>query len=312
MNLSQHLKTNSINESIRSHNIENAIDRLQGILDAKGVYAYKYIIPIRINNKEKLAVPGFNDKDWGVLMVWDRANHTTIEQVLFSSDFDRAMSGLDDDTPSLSTWDISVTTSGCEIAQVAKLIVAVMSGKIKMSREDIEKWMESVNIWECDDESSEVRDIIAESTLDDLLKERNKLYQIIRKNAKGDKSILDIQSKYANVVGAIKALKMRILNNVKVAFISDPELSALDIKFQNEYKKDPAHQLDILAKMLPDIKYAYISDAAKKKALSLLYKLSDSGKILDLNTGKFVRFAALCSSGASDRILTHRLEKSCI
>ena len=311
MNLTQYLKTNSITESIRSHNIESAIDRLQGILDTRGVYAYKYIIPIRINNKEKLAVPGFNDKDWGVLMVWDRANHTTIEQVLFSSDFDRAMSGLDDDAPSLSTWDLGVDTAVCQLSQVAKLIIQVMSGKVSMTKEAISAWMEDVNIWECEGDEN-IRDIITESTLDDLIKERNRLYQIIRKNAKGDKSILDVQSKYANVIGAIKALKMRILNNVKVAFISDPELAALDIKFQNEYKKDPAHQLDILAKMLPDIKYAYISDAAKKKALSLLYKLSDSGKMLDLNIGKFVRFAALCSSGASDRILTHRLEKSCI
>lgn len=311
MNLTQYLKTNSITESIRSHNIESAIDRLQGILDTRGVYAYKYIIPIRINNKEKLAVPGFNDKDWGVLMVWDRANRTTIEQVLFTKNFDKAMEGLDDDTPSLSTWDIGVDTTVCQLSQVAKLIIQVMSGKVSMTKEAISAWMEDVNIWECEGDEN-IRDIIAESTLDDLIKERNRLYQIIRKNAKGDKSILDVQSKYANVIGAIKALKMRILNNVKVAFISDPELAALDIKFQNEYKKDPAHQLDILAKMLPDIKYAYISDAAKKKALSLLYKLSDSSKILDLNMGKFVRFAALCSSGASDRILTHRLEKSCI
>lgn len=311
MNITQHLKSSIISESIRSHSIENTIDKLQGILDSKGVYAYKYIIPIRLNSQEKLAVPGFNDKDWGVLMVWDRANHTTIEQVLFSQDFDKSMSGLDDDTPTLSTWDISVTTNGCEISQVAKLIIAVMSGRVKMTREDIEKWMESVNIWECEGED-QPREIIAESTLDKLLKERNKLYQIIRKNAKGDKSILDVQSKYANVVGAIKALKKRIINNVKISFIPDPELSAANTEFQNKYKKDPSHALDIISDMMGNIKYGNVTADAKKKALDLLYKLSDEGKLLDINFGKFIRFATICSSGASDRILMHRLKTSII
>lgn len=302
MNLTQFLQT-SINESVRSHQIENTIDKLQGILDRHGVYAYKYIIPIRINNEDKLAVPGFNDKNYGVLLIWGN-DKSKIESISFSKNFDNAMMGMDFKEPSTVTWDINIKVDKFSTLTVTKLIVAVMGGKIEMNRESILQWINGLNE-EIEDNQFQ---IISEESLDELIQKKNKLYRTIYRNKSTDRSTVDLQIQYKNLSNQIRTQKSNITEKPKITFVPDISIVNLENIFHKEFIKNPNRQLDIIANMVSDIQYNQLGSKAKKRALDLLYKLSDDGHMIDLCIGRFIQFAAMCGSNASDRLLLRRLQ----
>lgn len=245
MNLQSYINERMINEGIRSRDIDKALDRMAGVLDRGGVYSFKYTYPCKIDGQEKLGVPCFTDDNKGVLIVWNRDDHSSVEFVLFSKNFDEAMAGLTDDGLVKSTWDVEVLTKGASLVRICQMILDVCGGKVAMTRSALIDYLKNYQIWECE-EGDQFPSMIIESdeTVASLIKRRNNVYHKLRAARNRGKDYDSLQKEYDDLVNKIATARTDIKSNVKVIPIRDKEIEQLESQFENEVRATPEERFE--------------------------------------------------------------------
>lgn len=242
MNLVEYLSNNvySMNlltESVNIKDISRAMDRIEGFLCKQGVYPYPYQVPLSKDGKTKFGVLVWTDKNTGACFCWDRSDAASIESILFTSNFDETIYAWSVEKP--VTWDVSLECKGASMVRLTKLVADVLTGKIAMKPNDILKNIKDAQIWESMLEDADIKELITEADINDLMRQKNNLYQRIRDAKKKGRDVTDLESQYEELKTQIESSKGLVRSNVTTRPQSDPDISKLESQFEEEVKASP-------------------------------------------------------------------------
>lgn len=242
MNLSKYLCENTaplkfLTESVRVRDIEKAMDRIEGYLYKNKIYPYPYQISLSKDSKTKFGVLMWTDKNTGACFCWDRGDSANIESVLFTSNFDETLYSFAQEEP--TKWDVSLECKGASMVRIVKLVSDVLNGKIKMNPKDVQNSINDAQIWESMLEDSDIKNLIIESDIASIERERMKIYQRLRNAKKRGLDTDDLQAQYDEIAAQLRDAKSMVRGNVITKPQTDPEIAKLDDQFEEEIRATP-------------------------------------------------------------------------
>ncbi len=239
MKLSKYLLRNVgelsiINESVRIRDIESAMRNIKSYLIKQGAYPYPFQLPLIKDGKTKFGVLVWTASNKCACFCWDRSDVATIDSVLFSSDFDNVVASWSNNQA--ITWDVSLESKGASMVRLVKLVTDVLNGKIRMDVRSIHDNISDAQIWESVVSDSE---IITEAELNDLIRQKNNLYQRIRDAKKKGRDVSDLESQYTQLKGDIEKSKGLVRSNVSTNTNMGKDIDALNDQFEEEVHAAP-------------------------------------------------------------------------
>lgn len=226
-----------VNESVNIRDISKAIDRIEGYLYKRGIYPYPFQIPLSKDGKTKFGVLMWTDKNTGACFCWDRSDSANIDSILFTSNFDETLFTFIDNQP--TKWDVSLECKGASMVRLVQLVSDVLTGKTPMNPKAIQDSIHDAQIWESMMEDEELMGLITESKVDDLIRQKNNLYQRIRDAKKKGKDVADLETQYEDLKIQIESAKGLVRGGVITKPQSDPEIDKLEDQFEEEVKASP-------------------------------------------------------------------------
>lgn len=242
MKLSEYLVNNVsgmsfLTESVNIKDITRAIDRIEGYLYKRGVYPYPYQVPLSKDGKTKFGVLVWTEKNTGACFCWDRGDSANIDSILFTSNFDETIWAWSMEKP--VTWDVSLECKGASMVRLTKLVADVLTGKIAMKPKDVLANIKDAQIWESMLGDDDVKELITEADISDLMRQKNNLYQRIRDAKKKGRDVADLEAQYEELKVQIESSKGLVRGNVVTKPQTDPDIAKLEAQFEEEVKASP-------------------------------------------------------------------------
>lgn len=242
MNLSKFLCENTqslsfITESVRIRDIEKAMDRIEGYLYKHKIYPYPYQVPLSKDGKTKFGVLMWTEDNKGCIFCWDRSDSASIDSILFTSNFDDTIFAWSNEEP--VTWDVSLECKGASMVRLVKLVADVLNGRIAMKPKDVLANIKDAQIWESMLEEQDIQELITEADINDLVRQKNNLYQRIRDAKKKGKMVTDLEAQYEELKAQIESSKGLVRGNVVTKPQTDPDIAKLEDQFEEEVKASP-------------------------------------------------------------------------
>lgn len=273
MDLSSFIKESvrSINEAVRSRDIEKAIGLISSYLRKRKIYTVPDIYNMTVNGKNKLAVYVFNEKAEGGLFVWDLSASAQVEAVMFTKDFNEAF--LTSHYPDNAThnYDVYVEAKGANTIQMCKLVEAVLTGKVAMKSDAIRAQIKDAQLFESRIVPESVITEEKDPHIAELTRKKNNLYQRIRDAKKKGKDTADLQTQYDQLAAELADARVSIQGNVPVSATTDKDVEQVNDIFADEERATPEERFD-------DMKNYIYNVIAGIRPLALLCGASGVGK----------------------------------
>lgn len=259
-----------VTEAVRSRDIEKAIKLISSYLLKQKIYTIPQIRDLSCDNQRKLGVAVWNEKNEAACFVWDLGRAASIERVLFTKNFDEMnVSWVNNEN---FLWDLEVQSKGANTLQMCKLVMSVLSGKVAMNIDAVNKEIKDAQLFESAEETSFAIIESGSDELDKLRARKQVLYRKIR-NAKkrGNPPVDGLQAEYDELEKQIQELKVSFRTNVQTTLTANPDVDQMEDYFQEEMRATPEERFEDME--------AYIQDVIRGvKPLALLCGAPGVGK----------------------------------
>lgn len=258
-------------ESINQSKLKRALDDISSILRKRNIYSTSS--PISLNstnysNTDSFGTYSWTDKNEGAMLVWgpDPLDHNnfTVISILFTKDFDKAMSSIIFQEP--YTWDVKVNTGGASIVKITQLILNVLNGTVAMTTNGINAYLADAKIFESINEA-----IADDPKLKTLQTQKQRIYMKLRNHKKRGTDTPELQKEYDDICKAYDQAKADVTANVTIDAPSDDTVESGESMFQDEMKATPEERFD-------DMKSYIYNVATGLKPLALLCGAPGVGK----------------------------------
>ena len=232
-------------ESVRSRDIEKAIGLMSSYLKKHKIYTVPVIHEMVIDNKPKLGVYVFNDKDAGALFVWELAASAQVETVMFTKNFNEAYNAAYNND--ISTFDVLVQAKGANTVQMLKLVESVLTGKVAMTPATVRAQIQDAQLFESRVALSENDRIITEEKdpiIADLERRRFNVNQRIRNYKKKGKDFTALQAEYDEIAKQLAEARIAIRGNVPVKSTTNADVEKYQDFFEEEERATPEERFD--------------------------------------------------------------------
>lgn len=273
MLLNEYLKENLgaiVTEAVRSRDIEKAIGLISSYLRKRKIWTMPEIRDLSVDNKRKLGVIVWTDKNEGACFVWDLGMSAQIETVLFTNNFDEMNVAWVNNEKFV--WDLEVQAKGANTVQMCKLVEKVLSGKVAMNANAVRKEIQDAQLFESL-VTEGADDIIAQ-----LKKKRSNIaVKLSAAKKKGDTArIEDLQTQYDEIAKQITDARLSIQSGVQSTLQCEPDVNTYEDQFEEEVRATPEERFEDME--------AYIGDViAGVKPLALLCGAPGVGKTFRVN-----------------------------
>lgn len=260
---------NLINEAIRSRDIEKALNLMSSYLRKRKIYTIPTVSQFKIDGSRKLGVYVFNEKDEGALFVWDLAASAQVETVLFTKKFNEAyLTSVNGDD---FTYDLYVQAKGANTVQICKLVEAVLTGKIPMTKDATLSFIADSQIFESDEEEAANITEASDSVLADLKRQRENLRARIKHAERKGKDTSSLQAEFDAIAKKMADARLSVQSGVTVTATVDNDVDAYQEMFEEEERATPEERFD-------DMRYYINNVIAGIRPLALLCGAPGVGK----------------------------------
>lgn len=268
MLLNEYLKNNLgsiITEAVRSRDIEKAIGLISSYLLKRKIYTMPEIRDLSVDNKRKLGVIVWTDKNEGACFVWDLGMSAQIETVLFTDNFDEMNVAWMNNEPYI--WQLEVQAKGANTVQMCKLVEKVLTGKVSMDVKAVRNEIQDAQLFES---------VVAEAFNDDtyintLMKRKDALYHKLYHAKKKNADTTELQAQYDDLVKELSEARLSIRAGVAATLKCEPDVDTFEDQFEEEVRATPEERFEDME--------AYIGDViAGVKPLALLCGAPGVGK----------------------------------
>lgn len=232
-------------ESVRSRDIEKAINLMTSYLKKRKIYTIPMIHEMSVEGKPKLGVYVFNTKEEGALFVWDLSDAAQIETVMFTGDFNKAYNAAYNNGE--FTFDVLVQAKGANTVQMLKLVEAVLTGKTPMTATSIRAQIKDAQLFESRVAISPSDKIITEEkdpAIADLERRRLNIYHRIRNYKKKGKDVADLQAEYDEIAKQLADARVSVRSNVTVSSVTDNDVESAQDFFEDKERATPEERFD--------------------------------------------------------------------
>lgn len=241
MNLGEFIKQTCeglmmVNEGIRNRDVEKAQQLMSRLLQKHKIYTIFGMQEFNIDGKRRYGVWSFTDKNEGALMLWNLADTSYIDSIVFTDDFDAAhvLSYGDGKTP--FNANVHVTMNGANTIQACKLIISVLTGETPMKAGDILSFIKDARIFES---------VVNESdAFADLKRKRDNLSVRISSYKKKGKDYTELQQQYDEIRAALAEARTQAKPNVRVIPTVGADVEKYDDMFAEQERATPEERFE--------------------------------------------------------------------
>lgn len=241
MNLGEFIKQTCeglmmVNEGIRNRDVEKAQQLMSRLLQKHKIYTIFGMQEFNIDGKRRYGVWCFTDNNEGALMLWNLADTSYIDSIVFTDDFDTAhvLSYGDSKTP--FNANVHVTMNGANTIQACKLIISVLTGETPMKADDILSFIKDARIFESVVNES---DAIAE-----LKRKRNLLSTKISTYKRKGKDYTELQQQYDEIRAQYAEARAQVKPNVRVIPTVGADIEKYDDMFAEQERATPEERFE--------------------------------------------------------------------
>lgn len=249
MDLSSFIKDSCspiISEGIRSRDIEKAMDLINRYLLKRKIYTVQQIFEMKVENKPKMVVLCWTDKNECAAFIWDMGRTAQIEACGFSDNFDEIMVSLHFGDIKKLAWKVYVEAKGANTVQMCKMVESVLTGKTKMEIGDIRNLIADAQLFESLDGLISQPLYEDDAFLADLKRKKGNLYQRLndaKKKGQTEK-VASLQKEYDEIVAQLNGARADIRGNVSTSGVVDSEVVNYDKMFEDEVRATPEERFD--------------------------------------------------------------------
>lgn len=256
MNLSEFLAArnpgmNFVNEAINTRDLKRAITLIQRWLLKYRVYVDE--VPINydlsasgLEPGSKLGISCWTDNYNGAIMTWDLTNWknatTSIDGVLFIDDINAYEAAMIKGETYKGT--VYAQAKGANIVQMCKLIMQVLSGKIKMNVDDIYDFLKGAQIYEGqDNEDIQITEALSAEALR-LHRVYQNLYMKRRNWVKKGRDTTELDKQLAAAKEAYNTAKTNVVADVVVTPQPDKTVEKGEDRLEEEVRALPEERFE--------------------------------------------------------------------
>ena len=302
MDIHEYLKMNVTNgiitESIRNRDIERAIKLMQSYLLKRGVYPYNFVLPLEKDGKKSIGILAWNDKNYGICFVWTMGDFSRIDSLLFTKNFDQAVTAWTAPTAEKYTWDIAVECKGANLVKICDLVDKVMNGKITMTTQAINSYLMDAQLFEGVEEIEDKNNpmnIVIEASDDPLIakleKQKTAIYHKLRNLKQKGEDYTSLQQQFDDIKKELSDARLAVRGGVQTVLSTDKEVETLNDYFEDEERATPEERFDDMSSYIDSVIYgvkplAVICGApGVGKTFRIMQAVKRNGKEKDVDYG---------------------------
>lgn len=260
-------------EGIRSRDVEKAIGLMRSYLNKRKIYTIPRIHQLSIDNKPKLGVYVFTEKNEGAMFVWTLAESSQVETVLFTKDFDASYASAI--KGGSFSFDLMVEAKGANTVQMLKLVEAVLTGKVQMKDSAVRAHISDAQLFESAFFKTPKMVNEAGDPVEELKKKTQALYMRIRsykKKGTNANLIPELEKEYEELKKRLAEARLSVKPNVVVTSTPDAEVEKVQDYFEEEEERATPEE------RFSDMQAYIYSVITGRRALALLCGAPGVGK----------------------------------
>lgn len=255
MDLGKFLKDNLVNEAISSRDMQRACELIDSYLNKHKVYICKQMqIPFSKGGKSLYGVPAFNNNGWGVMFCWDLGHSNVIDSIMFTKEFDEMLYCATN--AESFKWDIVLECKGASIVRCCQMVAQVMSGKIPMTFDSVNKAIDDAKIWEEIQEEPSLKSVlegIDDPSLLKLKRQKDALYMKIRMWSQKGKDTTELQQEYDDLTLRYKQARTDLKKGITTDFRKDKDIETVQSAFEDEERATPEERFEDMKSYLYNV-----------------------------------------------------------
>ena len=131
--------TNTVNEAVANSQFQDAMTAIQNYLKKNRIYTRKDISNLTVEGIKYYGYFAYSCQTMkGVYFLWKQGKSTELDGVMFTNDAANVLYLLTNGGK--CKFDVSCNINGIPLVQILPMVRDVMTGKTKMSENDIRKW----------------------------------------------------------------------------------------------------------------------------------------------------------------------------
>ena len=241
--LEKYCKNIIVAEAIKNRDIEKALGLIKNYLRKKGVYTIDEVRQMSLDGKHYFIVTVFNDEGYGACICWERNDSSSIAAVSFTKNFDGLIASLNDPNSKTFAFDVYAQMLGANTMKCVQLIANVMNGKVGMDTRSISDAIHAYKMYESENGTYHGI-LIKEDVLDDLEKQRRKVYMKIRNDRAKGRDVSDLEVQLNDIKAQMDAVRTKVKGNVTASYEPAPELKKACSLLEDEERATPEERFE--------------------------------------------------------------------